>query len=86
MDGWLESNPTGGGKLDVAAGYRLCRLESNGKLWFCPCPPDQVATVSVAIARYHQLRQLLSRKQDLESRLTQLSEALVILHGQLREA
>ncbi|MBO1345907.1 MAG: hypothetical protein EBE86_000205 [Hormoscilla sp. GUM202] len=86
VDGWLESNPTGGDKLDVAAGYRLCRLESDGKLWFCPCPPDQVATVSVAIARYHQLRQLLGRKQDMESRLTQLSEALIILHGQLREA
>ncbi|MGK7904329.1 MAG: hypothetical protein AB4352_23540 [Hormoscilla sp.] len=86
VDGWLESNPPGGGLPGEAAGYRLCRLESNGKLWFCPCPPDQVATVSVAIARYHQLRQLLGRKQELESRLTQLSEALIILHGQLREA
>ena len=85
VDGWLESNPTAGGQLDEAAGYRLCRLESDGKLWFCPCPPDQVATVSVAIARYHQLRQLLGRKQDLESRLTKLSEALVIVRGQLRE-
>lgn len=85
VDGWLESNPTAGGQQSEAAGYRLCRLESNGKLWFCPCPPDQVATVSVAIARYHQLRQLLCRKQDLESRLTKLSEALVIVHGQLRE-
>ncbi|MBC6424452.1 MAG: hypothetical protein GDA43_22500 [Hormoscilla sp. SP5CHS1] len=86
VDGWLESNPPGGGQQDESAGYRLCRLESNGKLWFCPCPPDQVATVSVAISRYHQLRQLLGRKQDMESRLTQLSEALIILHGQLREA
>jgi len=84
VDGWLESNPPADGRQSEAAGYRLCRLESNGKLWFCPCPPDQVATVSVAIARYHQLRQLLGRKQDLESRLTQLSEALVIVHGQLR--
>lgn len=86
VDGWLESNPPGGGLPGEAAGYRLCRLESDGKLWFCPCPPDQVAPVSVAIARYHQLRQLLGRKQDLESRLTQLSETLIIVRGQLREA
>lgn len=86
VDGWLESNPPGGGSPVPAAGYRLCRLQSDGQLWFCPCPPDQVATVSVAIARYHQLRQLLGRKQDLESRLTQLSETLVIVRGQLREA
>lgn len=100
VDGWLESNaqqtpeklPTPerqaeakpGDRLPLP-GYRLCGLEENGKMWSRPCPPDQVASVSVAIARYQKLRQLLNRKQDLETRLVRLAETLVILHGHLRQ-
>ncbi|MBD1922015.1 hypothetical protein H6F77_13070 [Microcoleus sp. FACHB-831] len=65
------------------AGYRLCGLDEDGQFWFRPCPPEQVPTVSVAIARYQKLRLLLSRKQDLETRLTQLAETLVVLHSHL---
>lgn len=68
-----------------SAGYRLCGLNEDGQLWFRPCPPDQVPSVSVAIARYQKLRQFLARKQDLETRLSQLAETLVILHGHLQE-
>ena len=64
-------------------GYRLCGLDESGKFWSRPCPPDQVASVSLAIARHHQLRQLLSRKQDLETRLSQLAETLAVMHGHL---
>ena len=100
VDGWLESNaqqtpgksPTPErlaeakpGDLHPHPGYRLCGLEENGKMWSRPCPPDQVASVSVAIARYQKLRQLLNRKQDLETRLVRLAETLVILHGHLRQ-
>ncbi|MGH8001538.1 MAG: hypothetical protein ACREPR_19485 [Brasilonema sp.] len=66
------------------AGYRLCGLDASGKVWSRPCPPDQVASVSMAIARYQKLRQLLGRKQHLEIRLTQLAESLVILHGHIQ--
>lgn len=65
-------------------GYRLCGLNPDGQLWCRPCPPDQVPSVSLAIARYHKLRQLLSRKQELETRLTQLAETLIVLHGHLQ--
>lgn len=66
-----------------AAGYRLCRLTEDGQLWFCPCPTEQVAAVSLAIARYQKLRQLLARKQEVETRLSQLAETLVGVHRQL---
>ncbi|MDJ0735863.1 MAG: hypothetical protein QNJ47_17670 [Nostocaceae cyanobacterium] len=67
------------------AGYRLCALDSAGKVWSRPCPPDQVPSVSMAIARYQKLRQLLGRKQYLETRLSQLAETLVVLHGHIQE-
>ena len=50
-----------------------------------PVPPEQVPSVSMAIARYQQLRQLLERKQKLESRLNQLAETLVVLYGHIKE-
>lgn len=65
-------------------GYRLCGLDAAGKVWSRPCPPEQVANVSMAIARYQKLRHLLERKQYLENRLSQLSETLVMLHGHLQ--
>jgi len=68
------------------AGYRLCALDSSGKMWSRPCPPEQVPSVSMAIARYQKLRQILSRKQYLEARLNQLAETLVALYGNLQES
>lgn len=67
-------------------GYRLCGLDPDGKAWARPCPPDQVPSISVAIARYHKLRQLLNRKQELETRLSQLSETLAMLHSHVSNA
>lgn len=64
-------------------GYRLCGLDENGQFWSRPCPPDQVPSISLAIARHQKLRQLLSRKQDLEVRLSQLAETLVVMHGHI---
>ncbi|MFW6358600.1 MAG: hypothetical protein ACOC0N_05215 [Chroococcales cyanobacterium] len=65
-------------------GYHLCGLNPDGKLWSTPCPPDQLPNVSVAIARYQKLRQLLNRKHKLETRLQDLSETLVMIHGSLK--
>lgn len=66
-------------------GYRLCGLGEDGKPWSKPCPPQQVADVSLAIARYQKLRIFLNSKENLENRLGQLSEALIILHSTLSE-
>lgn len=65
-------------------GYRLCGMDASGKVWSRPCPPEQVPSVSVAIARYQKLRQLLGRKQYLETRLSQLAETLVVIHGHIQ--
>ena len=64
-------------------GYRLCGLDGDGQFWSRPCPPDQVPSVSVAIARYQKIKQLITRKEELETRLSQLSETLVVMHGHL---
>jgi hypothetical protein len=65
-------------------GYHLCGLNPDGKAWSRPCPPEQVPSVGVAIARYQKLRQLLARKQYLETHLSQLAETLVVLHSHLQ--
>lgn len=72
--------------LDKAprAGYRLCGLDSSGKVWSRPCPPDQVASISMGIARYKKLQQMLGRKHYLENRLNQLAQTLVVLHGHIK--
>ncbi|HEY9820779.1 MAG TPA: hypothetical protein V6D35_08360 [Candidatus Sericytochromatia bacterium] len=64
-------------------GYRLCGLDASGQFWARPCPPDQVPSVSLAIARHQKLRQLLNRKQELETRLSQLAETLIVMHSHL---
>jgi hypothetical protein len=66
-------------------GYRLCGLDTSGKVWSRPCPPEQLPTVSMAIARHQKLRQLLGRKQHLESHLSQLAETLVVLHSHIQQ-
>ncbi|WP_193195253.1 hypothetical protein [Nostoc sp. MG11] len=68
-----------------STGYRLCGVDNSGKVWSRPCPSDQVPTVSMAIARYQKLRQLLGRKQYLETRLSQLAQTLVVLHSHIQQ-
>ncbi len=76
-----QDNPPGSSKR---AGYRLCGLDDSGQVWSRPCPSEEVAGVSMAIARHQKLRQMLGRKQYLETRLSQLAESLVILHGHIQ--
>ncbi|MBK1990269.1 hypothetical protein A0J48_022540 [Sphaerospermopsis aphanizomenoides BCCUSP55] len=66
-------------------GYRLCGIDATGKVWSRQCPVDQVPNVSMAIARYQKLRQLFGRKQQLETRLSQLAETLVALHSHIQQ-
>ncbi len=52
--------------------YRLNGVSQTGQPWSYPCPLEQLPSVSVAIARYEKLLQLLARKRNLETRLKQL--------------
>jgi hypothetical protein len=63
--------------------YRLCGLSADGKTWSCPCPPDQLASISIAISRHQKLQPLLAQKLQLETYLTQAAESLVKVHGQI---
>ncbi len=86
---YVEKICAAGGKVSYqspVSGYRLCGLDTAGKVWSRPCPPDQLPAVSLAIARYQKLRQFLGRKQYLETRLGQLAETLVILHSHIQQA
>ncbi len=56
------------------AGYRLCGLDAAGVKWVRPCPLEQLPSVSMAIARYQKLKQLLQRKRYLETCLKQNNE------------
>jgi len=64
-------------------GYHLCGRDKTGKIWSQSCPADQVGEVTIAIARYQKLQQLLAEKKKIETRLTQLAESLVILHSSI---
>jgi hypothetical protein len=85
---YVEEICATGGKVSYKSsitGYRLCGVDDAGKVWSRPCPADQVANVSMAIARYQKLRQLLGRKQSLETRLGQLAQTLVVLHSHIQQ-
>ncbi len=67
VDGWLEFNPR-----SIPAGYHLCGLDAEGKMWTHPCPPEQLPSVSLAIARYQKILQLLKHKRQIEKILNSL--------------
>lgn len=66
-------------------GYRLCGVNEYGQVWSRDCPPQEVPSVSLAIARYQKLQQLLVSKQNLETRLEGLTETLVMMRSSLNE-
>jgi hypothetical protein len=65
-------------------GYRLCGKDEMGKVWSQNCPANDIVEVTMAIARYQKLQQLLAQKKKIETRLNQLAEGLVILHSTLQ--
>ncbi|AOX02526.1 hypothetical protein BJP34_26535 [Moorena producens PAL-8-15-08-1] len=83
VDEAVEQSNTNVTYQSPRTGYRLCGLDEQGQSWSRFCPADQVPSVSMAIARYQKLRQLLIRKKYLEDRLSQLAETLTVMHSQL---
>ncbi|MBD2185381.1 hypothetical protein H6S82_13540 [Planktothrix sp. FACHB-1355] len=67
-----------------AGRYRLVNRNADGKLLSRPCPPEEVPSVSLAIARYQKLQHLLARKQELETHLTELAEVLTVVQGHIQ--
>jgi hypothetical protein len=72
-------------QIDPQAGYRLCGLDEYGKLWTRPCSMTEILSVSQAIARYQQLKDLNDRKQQVEQHIRQILEDLVHLRLKLEE-
>lgn len=73
VDGWLESYPQAEQLGEQPIGYRLCGLDPNGQMWSHHCPVNQLASVSIAIARYQKLQQLLERIRNDARRLATAS-------------
>ncbi|NJL50034.1 MAG: hypothetical protein HC929_24860 [Leptolyngbyaceae cyanobacterium SM2_5_2] len=67
---------TTSGSTPATPHYRLCSLNSDGQLQCLPCPPEQVSTLSLAIARHQKLRQLLNQKRYLEAKLKRAVDVL----------
>jgi hypothetical protein len=65
-----------GHSANAAAQYRLCSLDDRGNVRSRPCAPEQMATVSTAIARYQQFKQLIDQKQCLEAKLQRAVDEL----------
>ena len=67
------------------ASYRLCGLDEYGELWTRPCSMAEILSVSQAIARYQQLKDLADRKQHVELHIRQVLEDLVHLRLKLED-
>ncbi|MEM7065603.1 MAG: hypothetical protein AAF572_20860 [Cyanobacteria bacterium P01_B01_bin.77] len=61
--------------------YYLCQLDSSGQIQAELCPPDQVPVLSMAIARYRRLNQLIQQKQVIETKL----QAVVAILGDAQQ-
>ena len=71
--------------VDPQAGYRLCGLDEYGQLWTRPCLMTEILSVSQAIARYQQLKDLTDRQQQIEQHIRQVLEDLVHLRIKLED-
>lgn len=61
---------------NAASRYYLCQLDSSGQIQAEQCPPEQVPVLSMAIARYRRLNQLIKHKQKIESKLQAIVDIL----------
>jgi hypothetical protein len=71
--------------VDSQAGYRLCGLDEHGQLWTRSCEMSEILSVSQAIARYQQLKDLTERQQQVEQYIRQVLEDLVHLRLKLAD-
>ncbi len=63
--------------------YRLCGLNAEGKTWSSPCPPEQIASLSLAISRHQKLKPLLLRRSVLEKQLAHVAEEVVKMQSRI---
>jgi len=56
--------------------YWLCRLNDNGSVHSQRCPPEQMAVVGSAIARFQKFKQLKLQQQTLEVKLQEAVDSL----------
>ncbi|XGB43153.1 MAG: hypothetical protein LVS60_05060 [Nodosilinea sp. LVE1205-7] len=71
-----QETTTPAAEVSTAPTYRLCSLNAEGQVEWVVCPPEQLSSLSLAIARHQKLRQLLDQKQYLEARLKRAVEVL----------
>ncbi len=69
---------------NTAAQYQLCSLKEDGSISSQLCPPEQMALVSTAIARYQKFKQLVGQKQAIEAKLQQAVDLLSGVRHQLQ--
>ncbi|KPQ36030.1 MAG: Protein of unknown function (DUF3288) [Phormidesmis priestleyi Ana] len=68
-----------------ATQYLLCSLSKDGTVRSHPCPPEQMATISTAIARYQKFKQLIAQKHAVEAKLQQLVGGLTQVRSQIQK-
>ncbi len=64
--------------------YYVCGYTESGEIWSRPCPPEQVASVSLAISRYQKLQELLRQKRAIEHHLAELAQTILEFHGRVQ--
>lgn len=64
------------GNVSSSSQYYLCQLDSSGQIQAELCPPEQVPVLSMAIARYRRLNQLIKQKQEIETKLQAVVDIL----------
>ncbi len=72
-------------EVDPLAGYRLCGLDEYGELWTRPCASEEILSVSQAIARYQQSKDLTARQHQIELHIRQILEDLVHLRMKIAD-
>lgn len=63
--------------------YALCSLNEDGTVLKHPCPLEQMALVSTAIARHQTFKQLIQQKQAVEAKLQQAVNQLTQVRADL---
>ena len=77
--------PTGSNLSSIQSQYCLCRLNDDGTVRSQVCPPEQMAMVSTAIARYQKFKQLALQKQAIAAKLQQAVDLLTGLRATLQQ-
>ncbi|MEO1392124.1 MAG: hypothetical protein AAFV90_04365 [Cyanobacteria bacterium J06634_5] len=67
-----------------ATEYWLRTLDDDGTVRSQVCPPEQIAVVSVAIARYQKYKQLVAQKEAIEAKLQQAVDLLTGVRSALQ--